>query len=118
MAWHTRCNALLDRGSMFKIETNPHASQDDLPPEIERRLQVEELWARRHVLAELMNEERLRVYALRRTDWAADPVDVGARAKFAKLATTVVSIRKSPVPVVRPRGATLSPRPASHLRAH
>src|SRR5437870_4577711 len=57
-AWHGQCIAFCDRGTMFKIETTQFTSQDDLPPEIERRLQVEELWARRNVLAELMNAER------------------------------------------------------------
>ena len=41
-------------------------SELDLPPEIVRRLQVEELWARRHVLAELMNAGRLKLYYQRR----------------------------------------------------
>ena len=51
---------------MSHIETDEIPSQDDLPPEILRRLQVEELWARRLVLAELMNAERLKTYAARR----------------------------------------------------
>jgi hypothetical protein len=47
-------------------------SERDLPPEIVRRLQVEELWARRLVLAELMNVERLRLYNRRRAEvWPA-----------------------------------------------
>ena len=41
-------------------------SEHDLPPEIVRRLQVEELWARRHVLADLMNAGRLKLYYQRR----------------------------------------------------
>jgi len=108
---------------MSRIETNLVSLQDDLPPEIERRLQVEELWARRNVLAELMNAERLRVYALRRTHWAADFLDNGARGKFTRLAATIVPMRnrKSAGPAARPLGGTglgLSPQPANHLRAN
>jgi hypothetical protein len=93
--WHTQCIALNERGSMFRIETNQLASQDDLPPEILRRLQVEELWARRNVLAELMNADRLQVYAQRRIDLAAGcaPMDVGSRTKEIRLAATVVPMR-------------------------
>ena len=40
----------------------------DLPPEIVRRLQVEELWARRLVLAEWMNTERLNAYYRHRAE--------------------------------------------------
>jgi hypothetical protein len=47
------------------LETD-EMSERDLPPEILRRLQVEELWARRHVLAELRNAERLKIYYSRR----------------------------------------------------
>ena len=48
-------------------------SELDLPPEIIRRLQVEELWARRGVLAELMNAERLKSYNRRRAElWPAN----------------------------------------------
>jgi|GEM_PF-4633400 len=88
---------------MFRIETDHLTSQDDLPPEILRRLQVEELWARRNVLAELMNAERLQIYARRRTDSAGGcaPMDVGSRNKLTRLTATVVPIRthKSFVPV-------------------
>lgn len=104
---------------MSRIETNLLSSQDDLPPEIERRLQVEELWARRNVLAELMNAERLRIYALKRTDLAG-PVDIGARGKFTRLAATVVPMRsrKFPASVAPPLGAGLglSQQPANHSR--
>ena len=37
-----------------------------LPEAIRRQMQVEELWARRAVLAELMNSDRLNLYASRR----------------------------------------------------
>ena len=47
------------------LETD-EVSEHDLPPEIVRRLQVEELWARRLVLADLMNTERLKLYYQRR----------------------------------------------------
>jgi len=80
---------------MFRIETDQLTSQDDLPPEILRRLQVEEFWARRNVLAELMNAERLQGYARRRTDLAAGcaPMEVGSKNKLTRLAATVVPIR-------------------------
>jgi hypothetical protein len=106
---------------MSRIETNLFSSQDDLPPEIERRLQVEELWARRNVLADLMNAERLRVYALRRTHWAADFLDVEARGTFTRLAATIVPIKNRKAPAARSLSAAglgLSPQPANHLRAN
>jgi hypothetical protein len=78
---------------MFRIETDPLASQDDLPPEILRRLQVEELWARRDVLAELMNTERLQVYSRRRADLLTGCASAGFRSKPAKLSTTVMPIK-------------------------
>ena len=56
---------------MSRLETEELTSQDHLPPEVLRRLQVEELWARRAVLAGLMNAERLKLYARRRTDLEA-----------------------------------------------
>ena len=88
---------------MSRIETDQLTSQDDLPPEILRRLQVEELWARRNVLAELINAERLQVYARRRTDLAAGwaTMNEGARVKLSRLAATVVPMRdrKSFAPV-------------------
>ncbi|HWU55049.1 MAG TPA: hypothetical protein VN175_06070 [Rhizomicrobium sp.] len=49
------------------LETE-EVSEHDLPPEIVRRLQVEELWARRLVLADLMNAERLKLFYQRRAD--------------------------------------------------
>ena len=81
---------------MSRIETDILVSQDDLPPEILRRLQVEELWARRNVLAELMNAERLQVYAQRCTDLAAGcaPMEIArSRRKLTRLAATVVPMR-------------------------
>ena len=50
---------------MSNVETDQNMFQDDLPPEILRRLQVEELWARLNVLADLMNAERLKLYTAR-----------------------------------------------------
>jgi hypothetical protein len=49
-----------------RSETDKDTSQDDPPPEILRRLQVDDLWARRNVLAELMNAERQKTHARRR----------------------------------------------------
>jgi len=104
---------------MSRIETNLFSSQDDLPPEIERRLQVEELWARRNVLADLMNAERLRVYALRRTHWAADFLDVGAKGTFTRLAATIVPMKNRKAPAARPLSAGgLGLQPANHSRAN
>lgn len=40
---------------------------DALTPELERRLQVEELWARRQVLADSINARRLEYFQARRT---------------------------------------------------
>ena len=48
---------------MPKPETDRGSIQDDLPAEVLRELRVEELWARRTVLADLINAERLRRYA-------------------------------------------------------
>ena len=55
---------------MSRLETTKFTLQDDLPPELLRRLQVEELWARRNVLAGVMNADRLKAYVGRRTDMA------------------------------------------------
>jgi hypothetical protein len=118
-----RCIVLNDRGTMSRFETDQVSSQDDLPPEIQRRLQVEELWARRIVLADLMNAERLQVYAQRCTDLAAGcaPVGAGSRDTFTRLAATVVpkANRKFPAPVARP-GAGLEsfPQSANHAQPH
>jgi hypothetical protein len=49
------------------LETD-EMSEHDLPPEIVRRLQVEELWARRLVLADLINAERLKLFYRRRAE--------------------------------------------------
>ena len=50
---------------MSKRET-PASAETGLPEVIRRELQVEESWARRTVLADLMNSERLNAYASRR----------------------------------------------------
>ena len=109
---------------MFRIETNQSTSQDDLPPEILRRLQVEELWARRNVLADLMNAERLQVYAQRCTDLMAgySPIDVGSRDRLSRLAAKVVPIRNgksfAPIPL-SPDGARsgMAQQLANHWQA-
>jgi hypothetical protein len=51
---------------MFKFETQDRTFRDNLPAEIRREFQIEELWARRTVLANRMNVERLTLYASRR----------------------------------------------------
>jgi len=80
---------------MFRLETDEYTSQDDLPPEILRRLQVEQLWARRKVLAELMNAERFRIFAQRRADLAAGyaPGDVASRDRLTSRPATVVAMK-------------------------
>ena len=80
---------------MFRLETDDFTSQDDLPPEILRRLQVEQLWARRKVLAELMNAERFRVFAQRRADLAAGcaPVDAASIDRLTRRPATVVAMK-------------------------
>jgi hypothetical protein len=88
---------------MSQLETDRIPFQDDLPSEIVRRLQVEELWARRHVLAELMNAERLKTYNARRAlMWPPrfPAMDVVWRDASAKPSATVVSIKnkKAAVP--------------------
>ena len=89
---------------MFRIETVQFVSQDDLPPEILRQLQVEELWARRDVLAEMMNAERLQDYSRRRADLLVGcaSADLRSRNKPAKLSTTVSATMplQFPAPVV------------------
>jgi len=87
---------------MFRIETVQFASQDDLPAEIQRRLQVEELWARRDVLAELMNAERLEDYTRRRGDILTASGSADIKSKNTKPSATVMAIRprKSGAPVV------------------
>ncbi len=80
---------------MSRLETDEIPFQDDLPPEIQRRLQVEELWARRIVLAELMNAERLKIYAQRRS--LSEPalfalLDTAWRDRLARPSATVVPI--------------------------
>ena len=76
---------------MSRIETDQFSSQDDLPPEIQRRLQVEELWARRIVLADLMNAERLQVYTRRYAKLAPGcaPTGIGSRNRLTRPATVV-----------------------------
>ena len=55
------------RNALSSLETDDRPSiQDDLPEDVLRQLQVEELWARRIVLADLINQERLELYAARR----------------------------------------------------
>ena len=51
---------------MFKTENWENTYRENLPAELRRELQVEELWARRVVLSDRMNIERLSLYASRR----------------------------------------------------
>jgi hypothetical protein len=88
---------------MSRIKIEEFTSQDDLPPEIRRRVQVEELWARRNVLAVMMNAERLRTYAERRTDLAAGcaPMEVVPKYKLTTRTAMVVPMKQpwAPTPV-------------------
>jgi hypothetical protein len=54
------------RSSLSSIETDGRSIQDDLPADVMRQLQVEETWAHRTVLADLINAERLELYASKR----------------------------------------------------
>lgn len=77
------------------LETD-EMSERDLPPEILRRLQVEELWARRHVLAELRNADRLKIYYQRRAEMrpASFPsVDVVWKDMPSRPAASIVPIK-------------------------
>jgi len=83
------------------LETLEEFSERHLPPEIVRRLQVEELWARRLVLAELMNADRLKIYKQRRAEmWPATfpAVDVVWKEKQAKPVASIVPIKQSLMP--------------------
>ena len=51
---------------LFKTENWENTYRENLPAELRRELQVEELWARRVVLSDRMNIERLSLYASRR----------------------------------------------------
>ena len=82
---------------MSRFETAPFSSQDDLSPEIERRLQVEELWARRSVLEDLMNAERRQVFVQR---YASLTAVAPAGSRLARLTAKVVPIR-SRMPAAR-----------------
>ena len=76
------------------LETD-EMSERNLPPELLRRLQVEELWARRTVLAEWMNAERLESYYRHRPEMrpASFPaVDVTGKEP-ARRAASIVSIK-------------------------
>ena len=74
---------------MSSFETEQFSSQDDLPPEIQRRLQVEELWARRNVLAELMNAERLVEFTRRYAKLVPASEPTGTRNRLARQGTVV-----------------------------
>ena len=82
------------KSSLSSLETEERPSiQDDLPADVIRQLQVEEAWARRTVLADLMNAERLELYASRRALLYPDRLKVQAaqreRARPASLPSVV-----------------------------
>lgn len=81
---------------MSRVETDQVPFPDELLPEILRRLLVEELWARRHVLAELMNAERIKIYTARRSlIWPTrvPAMDMVWKDPLAKPSATIVPIR-------------------------
>lgn len=80
---------------MSRLENTKYTLQENLPADLLRRLQVEELWARRSVLAELMNAERLKAYAERRIDLAGGcaSTDVVPRDTLARPAATVLYMK-------------------------
>jgi len=85
---------------MHEIE---EMSERDLPPELIRRLQVEELWARRNVLADWMNAERLRAFYQHRAELrpASFPaVDVTWKEALTRPVASIVPInaRRSLMP--------------------
>jgi hypothetical protein len=57
---------------MFRFEIENRTIPDELPVSVIRELQVEQFWARRTVLADQMNEERINLYASRRALLAPD----------------------------------------------
>jgi len=57
---------------MSKFENEDRTVRDALPASVVRELQVEQFWARRNVLADRMNEERINLYATRRALVAPD----------------------------------------------
>jgi len=65
--------------TMFKTGNWENTFRDSLPAKIRRELQVEELWARRAVLADRMNFERLNLYASRRALLRPDNLNCTAR---------------------------------------
>jgi len=70
-------------------------SERNLPAELVRRLQVEELWARRNVLAEFMNAERLNVYYQHRAEMRPESfpaVDVTWKEPPVRLAASILPI--------------------------
>lgn len=77
------------------LETD-EMSEQDLPPEIIRRLQVEELWARRHVLADLMNAGRLKLYYQRRGEIRPESIpaiEAAWKEPPPKLGASIVPIK-------------------------
>jgi hypothetical protein len=64
---------------MFKTENWENAYRANLPAALRRDLQVEELWARRAVLADRMNLDRLNLYASRRALLFPDHLYCAAR---------------------------------------
>ena len=74
---------------MTVIETNIFPKQDNLPPEILRPLQVEEFWARRNVLSELMNAERLQTFSQRCVERSAGCIRADIRTDEIRASSSI-----------------------------
>ena len=81
------------RSALSSLETDERPSiQDDLPEDVLRQLQVEEAWARRTVLADLINAERLELYASRRALLYPDRLKVQAAQRERLPVTSMLSV--------------------------
>jgi|SRR5581483_7237979 len=81
---------------------------EDLTPELERRIQVEELWGRRIVLEETMNAWRFREYQSRRLLSLLGSEEGGPKPALRSAATTGIDqVRPSRSPAFRLRHAAV-----------
>jgi hypothetical protein len=100
---------------MPRLETDTGSIQDDLPADVLRKLQVEELWARRNVLADLINAERLTLYASKRALRWPELLKAQVVVKDYSPATRISSI--VPIRVRKPHPSYHLPRPTDFLDA-
>jgi hypothetical protein len=74
---------------------------EEITPELERRIQVEELWGRRIVLEEMMNESRFREFESRRLLsllGSGHGAEIGALK--SALPTRIKPVRPAPAPAI------------------